>query len=144
MPTLSPATTAVPQPNSTRMKVPANSARYFFIFPSVLLSFCAQGARIRISASRITLSRFAKNMSNGGRTGKRYRKLKEMRTECGRMLLTRVKKKLTRHSRYRRIPLLERATGLRRSRLTTSALPRVPAPAAKYPGAAELEMDDAA
>src|SRR5579863_2569799 len=35
MPTLSPATTAVPHPNSTRMNVPTISARYFFMFSSV-------------------------------------------------------------------------------------------------------------
>src|SRR4051794_34064406 len=34
-PTLSPATTAVPQPKSTRIKVPTASARYFLIVPSV-------------------------------------------------------------------------------------------------------------
>src|SRR5579863_388916 len=30
-PTLSPATTAVPQPNNTRMNVPTNSAKYLFM-----------------------------------------------------------------------------------------------------------------
>src|ERR1700744_6254483 len=39
-PTLSPATTAVPQPKSTRMKVPINSARYFFmITPPVFVAY---------------------------------------------------------------------------------------------------------
>src|SRR6185503_2508964 len=33
MPTLSPATTAVPQPKNTRMKVPTSSAKYFFMIP---------------------------------------------------------------------------------------------------------------
>src|ERR1700742_1369792 len=39
-PTLSPATTAVPQPKSTRMNVPINSARYFFmITPPVFVAY---------------------------------------------------------------------------------------------------------
>src|SRR5579863_8275072 len=37
MPTLSPATTAVPTPKNTRKKVPTSSAKYFFILPPVFL-----------------------------------------------------------------------------------------------------------
>src|SRR3984885_79193 len=36
MPTLSPATTAVPTPKKTRKNVPTNSAMYFFICPSFI------------------------------------------------------------------------------------------------------------
>src|ERR1700756_4419826 len=38
-PTLSPATATTPHPKNTRIKVPTNSARYFFIVPSSCLDW---------------------------------------------------------------------------------------------------------